>query len=36
MDFAYEPEDEAFRAELREWLARTLPTLPPHPGREDW
>jgi alkylation response protein AidB-like acyl-CoA dehydrogenase len=25
MDFAYEPEDEAFRAELREWLATNLP-----------
>ena len=25
MDFAYEPEDEAFRAELREWLDANLP-----------
>jgi alkylation response protein AidB-like acyl-CoA dehydrogenase len=25
MDFAYEPEDEAFRTELREWLATNLP-----------
>jgi alkylation response protein AidB-like acyl-CoA dehydrogenase len=25
MDFSYEPEDEAFRAELRTWLADNLP-----------
>jgi len=25
VDFAYEPEDEAFRAELREWLDANLP-----------
>src|SRR5687767_3992911 len=25
MDFAYAPEDEAFRAELREWLDKNLP-----------
>ncbi|MGH2686483.1 MAG: acyl-CoA dehydrogenase family protein [Actinomycetota bacterium] len=25
MDFAYEPEDEAFRAELQEWLDANLP-----------
>jgi alkylation response protein AidB-like acyl-CoA dehydrogenase len=27
VDFAYAPEDEAFRAELRSWLAETLPAF---------
>ena len=25
MDFAYTPEQERFRSELRDWLVRTLP-----------
>jgi alkylation response protein AidB-like acyl-CoA dehydrogenase len=36
MDLRYSESDEAFRAELKEWLARMLPELPPHPGRADW
>jgi alkylation response protein AidB-like acyl-CoA dehydrogenase len=28
--------DAAFRAELRAWLARTLPELPAVPARDDW
>lgn len=36
MDLAYTPEEEEFRARLREWLAKALPTLPPKPSPEDW
>ena len=36
MDLRYSESDEAFRAELRAWLAATLPALPPEPEREDW
>ncbi|MFN8026675.1 MAG: acyl-CoA dehydrogenase family protein [Acidimicrobiia bacterium] len=36
MDLQYTAEEQAFRAELREWLADTLPTLGPEPDREDW
>ena len=36
MDLRYSESDEAFRAELREWLSRTLPELPEHPVRDDW
>jgi len=36
VDLRYSESDEAFRAELRSWLARTLPELPAHPAREDW
>ncbi|MGW0906955.1 acyl-CoA dehydrogenase [Streptomyces sp. NPDC002853] len=36
MDLTYTPEEEAFRAGLREWLARTLPQLPPRPDPLDW
>jgi len=36
VDLRYSESDEAFRAELREWLARTLPELPAPPAREDW
>ncbi len=36
MDLRRSDADEAFRAELRGWLARTLPTLPAPPGRDDW
>ncbi len=36
MDLRYTEAEQAFRAELREWLAATIPTLPPKPAREDW
>src|SRR5688500_13103271 len=36
MDLRYSESDEAFRAELRAWLAATLPELPRPPGRDDW
>ncbi|MFF0735595.1 acyl-CoA dehydrogenase family protein [Streptomyces chartreusis] len=36
MDLAYTPDEEEFRARLREWLAKALPTLPPKPSPEDW
>ncbi|MFG3021819.1 acyl-CoA dehydrogenase family protein [Streptomyces sp. NPDC048254] len=36
MDLSYTPEEEDFRARLREWLAKVLPGLPPKPKPEDW
>jgi alkylation response protein AidB-like acyl-CoA dehydrogenase len=36
MDLSDTPEEEEFRARLREWLAKVLPTLPPKPSPEDW
>jgi alkylation response protein AidB-like acyl-CoA dehydrogenase len=36
MDLADTPEEAEYRARLREWLAKTLPTLPPKPPPEDW
>ncbi|WP_406437091.1 acyl-CoA dehydrogenase family protein [Streptomyces sp. NBC_00631] len=36
MDLSYTPEEEDFRARLREWLAKVLPGLPPKPAPEDW
>ncbi|MFE9022128.1 acyl-CoA dehydrogenase family protein [Streptomyces sp. NPDC007808] len=36
MDLACTPEEEEFRARLREWLSRVLPTLPPKPSPDDW
>ncbi|ANW18810.1 acyl-CoA dehydrogenase family protein [Streptomyces clavuligerus] len=36
MDLAPTEEEEEFRAGLRDWLARTLPTLPPPPSPADW
>ncbi|MFD9909997.1 acyl-CoA dehydrogenase family protein [Streptomyces sp. NPDC059063] len=36
MDLTYTEEEEAFRARLRAWLARTLPGLPPPPDPLDW
>jgi alkylation response protein AidB-like acyl-CoA dehydrogenase len=36
MDLRLSESDEAFRTELRDWLARTLPQLPAEPAREDW
>ena len=36
MDLRYSESDEAFRKELREWLADVLPTLPTEPAVDDW
>ena len=36
MDLRYSKSDEAFRAELRAWLAESLPQLPNPPARDDW
>ncbi|MCF1598985.1 acyl-CoA dehydrogenase family protein [Streptomyces muensis] len=36
MDLTYTPEEEEFRARLRDWLAKALPTLPPKPSPDDW
>lgn len=36
MDLRYSEAEEQFRKELREWLAATLPTLPPKPHQDDW
>ena len=36
MDLRYSESDEAFRAELRSWLADALPKIPPKPPVEDW
>ncbi len=36
MDLKYSESDERFRAEIRAWLERELPNLPPRPGPEDW
>lgn len=36
MDLSYTPQEEDFRARLREWLAKALPTLAPKPSPGDW
>ncbi|MDX3801892.1 acyl-CoA dehydrogenase family protein [Streptomyces sp. AK04-3B] len=36
MDLSDSPEDAEFRARLREWLGKALPTLPPKPSPDDW
>ncbi len=36
MDLRATPAEEAFRADLRAWLATTLPTLPEKPAHTDW
>ncbi|HZU78451.1 MAG TPA: acyl-CoA dehydrogenase family protein [Acidimicrobiales bacterium] len=36
MDLRYSPAEEAFRSELRAWLAEVLPTLGPKPSPFDW
>ncbi|MBY8339856.1 acyl-CoA dehydrogenase family protein [Streptomyces spinosirectus] len=36
MDLSYTPEEEEFRARLREWLGKVLPTLPAKPSPQDW
>jgi hypothetical protein len=34
VDLRYTEAEQAFRAELRNWLAETIPTLPPKPSRD--
>ncbi len=36
MDLTYSPEEEDFRARLSQWLAVSLPKLPPRPDPLDW
>jgi alkylation response protein AidB-like acyl-CoA dehydrogenase len=36
VDLRYSESEEAFRAEVREWLERVLPGLPPAPSVHDW
>jgi alkylation response protein AidB-like acyl-CoA dehydrogenase len=36
MELRASEADEAFRAELREWLGRELPLVPPVPARDAW
>jgi alkylation response protein AidB-like acyl-CoA dehydrogenase len=36
VDLRYSKTEERFRAELRAWLAKTLPTLPTRPDPLDW
>ena len=36
MDLRYSESEEAFRTELRAWLASVLPTLGPRPASTDW
>jgi alkylation response protein AidB-like acyl-CoA dehydrogenase len=36
VDLSYTPEEEEFRARLREWLGKVLPTLPDKPSPQDW
>jgi alkylation response protein AidB-like acyl-CoA dehydrogenase len=36
MDLRYNPAEQEFRGELREWLAGVLPTLGPKPDADDW
>ena len=36
MDLRYTATDEKFRTDLRAWLAKVLPALPPKPSAEDW
>jgi len=36
VDLRYTDAEEAFRTELRRWLADTLPGLPPKPSPSDW
>jgi alkylation response protein AidB-like acyl-CoA dehydrogenase len=36
VDLRFTESEQAFRAELRSWLAETIPGLPPKPSREDW
>jgi alkylation response protein AidB-like acyl-CoA dehydrogenase len=36
MDLRYSEPEEAFRADLHAWLAKTVPSLGPKPAHTDW
>jgi hypothetical protein len=36
MDLRYTDSEQAFRAQLRQWLAEAVPALPPKPQPDDW
>jgi alkylation response protein AidB-like acyl-CoA dehydrogenase len=36
MDLRYSESEEAFRAEVREWMAPAVADLPPPPAADDW
>jgi hypothetical protein len=36
MELRDSEQEAAFRSDLRAWLQKTLPSLPPEPHREDW
>ncbi|MCX4725871.1 acyl-CoA dehydrogenase family protein [Streptomyces sp. NBC_01306] len=36
MDLRYTEDEEVFRGQLKEWLAKALPALPPAPDPLDW
>ena len=36
MDLRYTASEQAFRAELRTWLAETVPGFGPPPPADDW
>jgi len=36
VELRYSEQDEAFRAELRVWLEKELPNVPPQPPRDAW
>ncbi len=36
MDLRYTDAEQAFRGELRQWLAQTVPGLPDKPSSDDW
>ncbi len=36
MDLRDSPDEQRFRAQLRDWLATVLPTVPPRPDANDW
>jgi alkylation response protein AidB-like acyl-CoA dehydrogenase len=36
VDLRDSPDEQRFRAQLRDWLATVLPTVPPRPDANDW
>src|SRR4051812_50048602 len=36
MDLRYSAEEQEFRGELRDWLAKAVPTIGPRPSVNDW
>lgn len=36
MDLTYTEDEEVFRGQLKAWLAKVLPALPPAPDPLDW